>query len=159
MGDFCEMPTATKQKGERTVIRLTLPGTLQHRDLVLRAVSSACKLVTSAPHGRDWNAFQNEVVSAVSEAFNNLALHAYAGRRKGRVDLVIRTAPDAIEIEVRDWGKGFNPGDVPAPDLDELPESGLGLFIIQSFMEISYRRGRPRDYNNELIMSRRKHLS
>jgi anti-sigma regulatory factor (Ser/Thr protein kinase) len=29
------------------------------------------------------------------------------------------------------------------PDLDALPESGLGLFIMRSFMGVTYRRGRP----------------
>ena len=29
------------------------------------------------------------------------------------------------------------------PDLESLPESGLGLFIMQSFMGLTYRRGRP----------------
>ena len=127
----------------RRPIRLTVSGTLEHRDLVLRTVGAACKLVTAHTRSQAWYEFQNQVVSAVSEAFNNLVLHAYGGKEGGRVEIVIRSTPDRIEIEIRDWGRGFDPKSVPIPALDSLPESGLGLFIIQSFMEARYRRGRP----------------
>jgi len=82
------------------------------------------------------------VVSAVGEAFNNVALHGYDGRADGRVELRIETKRDRIRIELRDWGQGFDPNAVRAPDLDSLPESGLGFFIMQSFMDLAYRPGR-----------------
>jgi serine/threonine-protein kinase RsbW len=122
---------------------MTVLGTLEHRDIVLRAVSAACKLVTVQPQTASRQDFQVQVVSAVSEAFNNLVLHGYRGRRDGRIDLSIRPGEGRIDIELRDWGKGFDPKRVPAPELDALPESGLGLFIMQSFMQMKYRRGRP----------------
>jgi serine/threonine-protein kinase RsbW len=134
------MRSRNTQRGD---IRLTVLGTLTHRDVVLRAISAACKLVTPTPFGPEWNDFQQQVVSAVSEAFNNLVLHGYAGRGDGRVDVQIHTGPGEIHIELRDWGRGFNPKAVPMPDLDSLPESGLGLFIMRSFMGVTYRRGRP----------------
>jgi serine/threonine-protein kinase RsbW len=124
-------------------IRLSVLGILEHRDVVLRAVSAACKLVTDQPYGPDWNDFQVQVVSAVGEAFNNLVLHGYEGRNNGRVELVINPGRELIEIELRDWGRSFDPESVPPPALDELPESGLGLYIMQSFMQLKYRRGRP----------------
>jgi len=135
------MPPGRNHNSE-SEIRLSVLGILEHRDIVLRAVSAACKLVTG-PHGRDWQDFQAQVVSAVSEAFNNLVLHGYAGRHDGRVELMIRPGQGQIDIELRDWGKGFDPNSVPEPDLDALPESGLGLYIMQSFMGMTYRRGRP----------------
>ena len=144
------MAATRSQTKDRGAIRLTILGILEHRDLVLRAVSAACKLVP-APRGAAWSDFQNQVVSAVSEAFNNLVLHAYKGRRNGPVDIVIRPKRTGIEIEIRDWGKGFDPKSVPAPALDVLPESGLGLFIMNAFMNVSYRRGRP----NLLVLKKR----
>jgi anti-sigma regulatory factor (Ser/Thr protein kinase) len=134
---------AAKARGGSDAIRLRLVALLQHRDIVLRAVSAACKLVTPRPFGPAWNEFQQQVVSAVSEAFNNLVIHGYPGRSDGQVDISIRTGHGSIEIEMRDWGKGFNPTAVPLPELDTLPESGLGLYIMQSFMQVGYRRGRP----------------
>jgi serine/threonine-protein kinase RsbW len=44
---------------------------------------------------------------------------------------------------MRDYGSSFDPTTVPPPDFDALPESGWGLFIIKSFMSISYAPGRP----------------
>jgi len=134
------MRSARKQNTAQCEIRMTVLGILEHRDIVLRAVSSACRLVISSPQGRD---FQSQVVSAVSEAFNNLVLHGYEGRDDGRIEVLIRPSDGQIQIEVRDWGKGFDPSAVPLPKLEELPESGLGLFIMQSFMVMKYRRGRP----------------
>ena len=156
------------------LIRLQLLGILEHRDVALRAVSTACKLVTPRPQGRAWNNFQMQVVSAVGEAFNNIVLHGYADRRGreqpsqeqrireqvreqqvreqiGSIDLRIQTRRGHIRIELRDWGSGFDPRRVPPPAFDTLPESGLGLFIMQSFMEMAYRPGRP----NLLTLSKR----
>jgi anti-sigma regulatory factor (Ser/Thr protein kinase) len=137
------MRPSLNHNDEPAEIRMSVLGILEHRDIVLRAVSSACKLVTGHPHGPDWQDFQAQVVSAVSEAFNNLVLHGYQGRRDGRIDLILRPGHGQIQIELRDWGKGFDPTEVPMPELDALPESGLGLFIMQSFMGMTYRRGRP----------------
>ena len=136
-------------------IRLQLPGILEHRNVALRAVSMACKLVTPGPQGRAWNNFQMQVVSAVGEAFNNIVLHGYADRpareQPNSIDLRIQTRRGHIRIELRDWGSEFDPTRIPPPAFDTLPESGLGLFIMQSFMEIAYRSGRP----NLLTLSKR----
>jgi serine/threonine-protein kinase RsbW len=101
-----------------------------------------------------------QVVSAVGEAFNNIVLHGYADRqareqrlrrRTSSIDLRIQARRGHIKVELRDWGSGFDPTRVPPPAFDALPESGLGLFIMQSFMEMAYRPGRP----NLLTLSKR----
>jgi serine/threonine-protein kinase RsbW len=125
------------------VIRLDLLAILEHRDIALRTVSAACKLVTRSPHGRAWNEFQIHVVSALGEAFNNIVLHGYEGRADGLIQLQIEPQAGRLRIEVRDWGKGFDPHSVPPPDLDGLPESGLGLFIMRAFMDVEYTAGQP----------------
>ena len=131
----------------RAQIRADLPGTLQYRDLVVRLVTSASKLVEGAD-----NLFRDQIVSAFSEAFNNIALHAYRGRGDGRVEVAIDYGLDFMTIRMVDSGKAFDPTQVVAPDLAALPESGMGLFIIRSFMdELSYRPGPP----NMLSMTKR----
>src|SRR5262245_15587099 len=125
------------------LIRIQMLGILDHRDVALRAVSAACKLVTRKPQGKVWNEFRMQVVSAVGEAFNNIVLHGYDGRGDGIIEMEIRTRPERISIEMRDYGSSFDPTTVPPPDFDALPESGWGLFIIRSFMNISYTPGRP----------------
>jgi serine/threonine-protein kinase RsbW len=92
-----------------------------------------------------------QVVSAVGEAYNNVVLHGYAGRKEATIDLRIQIRRGQIRIELRDWGASFDPTTVPAPAFDTLPESGLGLYIMQSFMDMTYRPGRP----NLLTLSKR----
>jgi serine/threonine-protein kinase RsbW len=128
--------------------RLQLRGILEHRELALRAVATACKMVTPSPRGPAWREFQHQVLSAVGEGFNNIVLHGKVGRVAGsegdaEVDLRIETRPGRIQIELRDWGPGFDPSRVPRPPIEALPESGMGLHIMQSFMDMSYRVGRP----------------
>jgi serine/threonine-protein kinase RsbW len=135
-------------------IKLSMLGRVQHRDIVLRAVAAACKLVRDQPGqpaDPDWNEFRMHVVTAVSEAFNNIVLHAYAGREDGIIEMNIRTRRNYISVELRDFGDSFDPSRVPDPDLDGLPESGMGMYIIKELMDVSYRAGRP----NVLTLSKR----
>src|SRR3954454_7115386 len=118
-------------------------GLLEHRDVALRAVSAACKLVARRPYRPELNEFRMHVVSAVGEAFNNIVLHGYAGRNDGVIEMEISTDPDRITVELRDYGQSFDLDAVATPNLDLLPESGLGIFIIRAFMSIRYRPGRP----------------
>ena len=131
------------------VIRLRVPGALKYRDLTVRCVAAACKLVGvgveggSGPH-RLSREFDDQVVSAFSEAFNNAAIHSYRGQPGGDLEIEIELAADSITIRLLDYGRSFDLAEVPAPDLDALPESGLGIFIIKSFMdEVKYEPGAP----------------
>jgi serine/threonine-protein kinase RsbW len=135
------------------VIRLRVPGALKYRDLAVRAVAAACKLVGDDDSGgRAHREFDDQVVSAFGEAFNNAAQHGYRGREVGDVEIEIELAAQAITIRLYDFGNSYDWKSVPAPDLEQLPESGMGLFIIRSFMdEVDYRAGAP----NVLSMTKR----
>ena len=124
------------------LIKIQMVGRLQHRDLVLRSVAAACKLVNARPNSA-WTDFRTQVVTAVGEAFNNVVLHSYEGQDEGIVEIEIQTRPDHISIELRDWGASFDPEAVPLPDFESLPESGFGIYIIKTLMEIQYKAGRP----------------
>ncbi len=125
------------------VIRLRVPGVLEYRDLAIRTVAAACKLAYDEQRKPD--EFDEQVVSAFGEAFNNIAIHAYQARAMvGDVDIEVDMQPDRVVITLTDYGDSFDPSSVPAPDLDALPEGGLGLFIINSFMDdVTYRAGKP----------------
>jgi serine/threonine-protein kinase RsbW len=123
---------------------------LQYRDVVLRSVASACQFVTRRPENPAWSEFRAEVVTAVSEAFNNIVLHGYAGRDDGVIELEIRTRPNHISVKLRDFGASFDLSAIPAPRLEDLPESGLGVYIIRELMDVKYRPGHP----NVLILSK-----
>jgi serine/threonine-protein kinase RsbW len=124
--------------GQGARIRATIPSSLEYRDLAIRLVASACKLV---PRSRA--RFRNEVMSAFSEALNNVVLH---GRPSdpAEIRIEIDPAPDRLTIRLVDHGRSFDPRTAPDPDLASLPESGLGIFIMRSFMDhLTYASGPP----------------
>src|SRR5262249_50811236 len=132
------------------MIRLRVPGRLRYRDLAVRVVAAACKLVgadgdiSTSGSSRIGREFDNEVVSAFGEAFNNIAIHGYRGRNPGEVEIEIDPRKDGIRIELRDFGKSYDFEEAPAPNLEAMPESGLGIYIIKSFVdEVTYKAGNP----------------
>jgi serine/threonine-protein kinase RsbW len=140
------------------VIRLVVPGALKYRDLAVRAVAAACKLVGGEERDAEGRMrrrqFDDQVVSAFGEAFNNTAVHSYNERASGDVEIEIEIGAGSITIRLRDYGASFAIDDVPQPDLEALPESGLGIFIIKSFMDqVEYHAGVP----NVLSMTKHMH--
>jgi serine/threonine-protein kinase RsbW len=145
---------------EIDMVRLSVPGTLRYRDVVLHVVASACRALRPARvekqkairegEGPD---FEAQLLSAVSEAFNNVAIHAYRDRSAGPVDVEIEAANDGVIIRIADHGEGYDPVEQPLPDLSELPESNMGLYIMRSCMDrVSYRRGAGPNQPNVLTL-------
>ncbi len=132
------------------MIRLAVPGRLEYRDVVLRVASSACKL--TRPESERADDFDNEVVSAFGEAFNNVCIHGYRGRPPGDFAVEIDVEPDAITLRVMDTGHSFDPTLAPGLAVGALHESGMGIYIMRSFMEMTYRPGRP----NVLVLTKRR---
>jgi serine/threonine-protein kinase RsbW len=88
--------------------------------------------------------FEAQTVSAFGEAFNNIAIHSYRAGPPGDVDIEIESDGGGIVIRLMDTGTSFDPASVIPPDMEDLPESGMGLFIMHSFMdEVEYRPGSP----------------
>jgi anti-sigma regulatory factor (Ser/Thr protein kinase) len=130
------------------------PGEIAYRHVILRAAAAVCKLAITRVCGRraPANGFANQVVSAVGEAFNNIALHSYRDRPLDIVRLRMTIEPSVLHLTMEDYGAGFDLSTARVPDLDALPESGLGIFIIRSLMdEVTYQQGRP----NVLSLSKR----
>jgi serine/threonine-protein kinase RsbW len=102
--------------------------------------------------------FATEVVSAVGEAFNNIAIHAYGGEASaGDVDIEIDTTNEKITLRMSDLGCSFDPTRIADPDLTRLPESGMGVYIMKSFMDtVDYRAGAPPAVPNVLVLTKRR---
>jgi serine/threonine-protein kinase RsbW len=144
------------------MIKLSVPGTLRYRDVVLRVTASACKLARSEAKavqdtGQEIDdELESKVVSAVSEAFNNIAIHGYGESATGDVDLEFQVSEDRIAISLRDHGRGYDPASVSPRAPGALPESRMGLFIIDSFMdEVEYRRAESPGEPNVLTLAKR----
>jgi anti-sigma regulatory factor (Ser/Thr protein kinase) len=150
---------------EERVVELTIPGALVFRDLALRVVMESCRLFGKsealfdtqprsghpvkrkelpAQDGFDLSDdFTVEFVSAFSEIYNNIPIHAYAGGDdQERIQLRIAIARDHLTVELTDTGKSFDIQAVPLPDT--LPTSGMGIHIARSMLdELVYEPGPP----------------
>lgn len=156
----------------KTTVSLRTPGRLAFRGLAVNVVAEACVLSRQARGSSD-TGFDHAVISAFSEAFNNIVDHAYGRSRgdatRGAIDdagavggragetageILVEVDFDATRFRIRllDFGESFDPVTVLAPRLELMPESGMGLFIIRNSMdEVDYRDGVP----NVLTLTKR----
>jgi serine/threonine-protein kinase RsbW len=149
--------TPESQVDERGVIRLTLPADLRYRDVAVRLVAEACRMIvrprptqpspTSTMSSTQLDLsdrFSAEMVSAVSEIFNNIAIHGFADRPAGDIAIEMTVARDHLAIEICDHGAAFDLSQVPKPELDKLPEGGMGIHIAKACVdELDYTPGPP----------------
>jgi anti-sigma regulatory factor (Ser/Thr protein kinase) len=141
------------------IIKLKVPGLLQFRDVAMRVIMEACKLVgksaavtagkgmqgpelpLSASYDFD-DQFAVEFASAFSEIYNNIPIHAYEGKDKGYIEFSIHIGADYLMVEVVDTGKSFDIDTVPLPD--EMPMSGMGIHIARTMLDdLEYVAGPP----------------
>src|SRR5699024_1271497 len=52
-----------------------------------------------------------------------------------KVSITYTILENGLDIEIKDNGKGYDVKSIDTPDLTQLKESGLGLFIIQTLMD------------------------
>lgn len=78
--------------------------------------------------------FDQDFVSAFLEVLNNIVLHAY-GRAEAPIDVYGKFSGREVRVEISHFGLRFDIDAVPAPDLESLPEGGMGLFIARSLLD------------------------
>ena len=85
------------------------------------------------------------ITLAVEEALTNVIRHGYGGPCSEpiivRIAKTYRDCADveALEVEIRDFGKQVEPETIKSRDLDDVKPGGLGVHIIQSIMdEVTY---------------------
>jgi serine/threonine-protein kinase RsbW len=128
-------------------IRLVVPGTLHYRNVAVRVVAEACRLVTGGGAVGATQAdtssmvdlshsFDAEFVSAFSEIFNNIVIHAYERRGGGDIEMLLAPTTTSLVVEIRDRGRSFDISAVPAPELDSLPEGGMGIHIARALVDV-----------------------
>lgn len=101
-----------------------------------------------------------QVRLAVNEACTNIIQHAYSGESEKSIIILCSMSGNDLLIEIRDWGKPFDPEAIPQPDITselfERKEGGVGIFLMKQMMnDVRYifRNGK----YNELRMI--KHIS
>lgn len=76
---------------------------------------------------------------AVDEAATNIIEHAYGGEGDDKIECICELVPEGLQLILVDYGRVFNPEDVPEPDtdapLEEVKPRGLGLFFMRRMMD------------------------
>ena len=122
-----------------TRVSFRLKACLAHRSLAIDLVSTLVDHVSSADRG-----FRNAMTTAFGEAFNNVVMHGYKDRADGMLDVEAELGSDHMILKLTDDGMIADLTKVEPPDLDALPENGLGLFMIHALVdEVVYQSGTP----------------
>ena len=131
----------TSGEGEPTVTRVSfrLQASLAYRSLAIALVSTLVEHVKTADRS-----FRNDITTAFGEAFNNVVIHGYKNRTDGMLDVEAELGPEHMTLKLMDDGIQADLSNVKAPNLDTLPEGGLGIFMIHSLVdEVVYNSGTP----------------
>ena len=122
-----------------TEIKLSIESILDNVPLIGAAVNRLCLLIPFS----DSDAHAIEL--CVTEAVVNSIKHGYDQEADHTVEVLFRREVDRIVITITDTGAPMNPhlleekkqSAIPfdPADIDNIPESGRGLTIIQSYMD------------------------
>lgn len=130
-----------------TRVRIRLRATLESRPIAIDLVSTLLAHVSTAD-----SAFRNEMITAFGEAFNNVATHGYRDCADGMLDVEADVSPNAMTLRLSDTGRQVDFASVVPPDLDSIPEGGMGIFMIHAMVdEVAYQGGDP----NVLTLTKR----
>ena len=102
-------------------IRLKLSNRAENVLLVRQALSGLAEVIPLDP------VEFNDLSTAVTEACNNVVLHAYGGA-EGPMEVEIHACPPALKVVVRDFGGGIRPRVQSAEDAPD----GIGLPVIRA---------------------------
>ncbi|MFN2150145.1 MAG: ATP-binding protein [Anaerolineales bacterium] len=76
---------------------------------------------------------------AVDEACSNIIEHGYGGEESGEICCDYEVLQDGLKISIKDWGKPFNPDEIPEPNFDvdlyDLKPRGAGLYFMKKLMD------------------------
>jgi len=120
----------TKAEDDRTV-KLDIASRFEMLDVVHTVLLQLCALV----------GFSDEAVHymsvAVRESVVNAIKHGNKQDESKRVHVHFTVRDKALEVEVRDEGRGFDPAAVPDPLAPEnlLKAYGRGIFFMRQFMD------------------------
>ncbi|AFN75092.1 putative anti-sigma regulatory factor, serine/threonine protein kinase [Melioribacter roseus P3M-2] len=84
-----------------------------------------------------------QIILAVDEACTNIIKHAYGFSPDGIIDIDVKFKDDKFTIAITDEGKGFDPKQIPIPDVQEFYKQkkvgGLGIYLMRKLMdEVNY---------------------
>ena len=94
----------------------------------------------------------------LEEAVSNVIFYAYPDKRGQEILLTASMVDNALCFELKDYGKEFDPTEVPQADItlsaEEREIGGLGVFLVHQIMDtVEYRRT-----DGANILTMKKHI-
>jgi len=124
---------------DRREMDLTVPRELAALDL---AITSIKKFLETIDHPiASGSQLLSVIELAVAEGFSNAVKYGAPLKQSGtdQIDLHLTITPDTIEIQLCDYGSGFDLQKIPTPSFAHHKENGYGLYLIQKMMDhVSY---------------------
>jgi serine/threonine-protein kinase RsbW len=82
----------------------------------------------------------NAVEICLTEALNNVIKHSYQGDQSRLIEITVSKVEHYLEIKIADTGQArknltVKELEYDPSDIENLPESGMGLFIIKQLMD------------------------
>jgi len=114
---------------DATYMKMHVQGSSETLALI-RRVLAAC-----VQHLNLGAALLNDIKLATTEACTNVIKHAYKFNERMSFDLEITTSEEVFVVDVYYHDPDFVPANIPVPDLNEIREGGLGVFIIRNIMD------------------------
>ncbi|MFX3634378.1 MAG: anti-sigma B factor RsbW [Candidatus Pristimantibacillus sp.] len=134
-------------------ISITIPANAEYVDIVRLALYGVANKA-----GFSYEEIEDMKV-AVTEACNNVVLHAYSGNPFGMIEIVFEVQRDHICIRVKDSGSSFpyektvnKVTSLHNKPLREINAGGLGLFMMHALMDHVEVRT---DIGTEVILTKR----
>lgn len=114
--------------------QITLAAQLESLAIFRDFIDSVCKGMP----GLDESAV-HDLKLAVDEACTNIITHGYAGMNPGSIILACQVDGEQAQLSITDFGRPFEPRQMPAPDvnavLEERPLGGFGLYFIYNVID------------------------
>jgi len=112
-----------------THMKMHLQGSSETLSLIRRVIAACVQHLNLSA------ALLNDIKLATTEACTNVIKHAYKFDDSMSFDLEIRTSQEVLVVEVFYEDPEFVPENIPVPNLKEIKEGGLGVFIIRNIMD------------------------
>jgi serine/threonine-protein kinase RsbW len=111
----------------------SFPGKFEHLEDISQMVGQAAEKAGLDDSG------VYAVQLAVDEACTNIIEHAYGGEGLGLIDVTTHVKPTCLIVQLRDFGRPFDPASIPVPQtnlpLEEIQPRGIGLYLIRKMMD------------------------
>lgn len=130
---------------EEQTVRLTLPANMQYLNIVSECIQAMLQHTEVSCSEDTVYAIQ----LAVHELCTNIIEHAYSGQTGEKFEIAfgLTTNPSCFITKFQDSGKKFEQDSVASPQLGELQERGLGVFLIYEIMDdVIYRNANQTNY-------------